>query len=182
MALVDIEVKIEGLDEVIAKLSSVPGGAAFALNHAIGDALTKARTQIARAARERYNIPYGWVLKSVGRPMVAGMTGMLRVAGTKASLALFPHRDINPLGSQVQEMISHFMLLKHAFVREGKVFERPYAGAPRYPIRHLVGLSAAQMADEKKQVWPEIEKALQATLAARLEHYISAILSGDISL
>src|ERR1700741_3610685 len=171
MALVDIEVKIEGLDEVIARLSSVAGGAAFALNNAIRDALTKARTSIARAARERYNIPYGWVLKSVGRPMVAGMTGMLRVAGTKASLALFPFRDINPRGTQVREMIDRYMILRHAFVRSGKVLERPYSGAPRYPIRHIVGLSAAQMADEKTQVWPEVEKLMQETLAARLSHY-----------
>lgn len=182
MALVDIEVKIENLDEVISKLSSIPGGAAFALNHAIRDALTKARTQIARAARERYLVPYGWVLKAEGRPIVAGMTGMLKIAGTKAPLSLFPFKDVRPYGTQVQELIAHYMMLKHAFVTSGGVMNRTGPGSPRYPIRHMVGLSAPQMADEKTQVWPQVERLMQETLAERLEHYIAQLLSGGISL
>ena len=182
MPLVDIEVRIEGLEEAITKLSSIPGGARFALDHAIRDALTKARTQIARAARERYNVPYGWVLKAVGRPIVAGMTGMLQVAGTRAPLFLFPHRDLNPLGTQVQEIIVHSMRLRHAFVTKRGVMERGGPGAPRYPLHPVVGLSAPLMADEKTQVWPKIEKLMQETLAARLEHYIAQLLSGGIEL
>jgi hypothetical protein len=182
MALVDIEVKVEGMEAVIAKLSSIPGGAPFAINHAIRDALMKARTQIAKAARERYMVPYGWVLQSVGRPIVAGMTGLLKVAGTKAPLSLFPNKDVRPGGSQVQELIAHYMTLRHAFVTGGGVMERMGAGSPRYPIRHMVGLSAPQMADEKTQVWPQVERLMQETLAERLEHYVAQLLSGGISL
>src|SRR5438876_10704477 len=137
MALVDIELKVENLDKVFSQLSAVPGGASFAIGNAIRDALAGARTQIARAARERYKVPYGWMLKSIGRPMVAGMTGTLQVAGTKASLSLFPFRDMNPRGTQVQEMVTHYMTLRHAFVRGGKVFQRQGPGASRYPLRHL---------------------------------------------
>jgi hypothetical protein len=182
MALVDLEVKLEGVDEVIAKLSSIPGGAAFAISHAIRDALSKARTQIARAARERYLVPYGWVLKAEGRPIVAGMTGMLKIAGTKAPLSLFPFKDVRPYGTQVQELVAHYMTLRHAFVRGGGVMERMGPKASRYPIRHMVGLSAPQMADEKSQVWPQVERLMQETLAERLEHYVAQLLSGGIEL
>jgi hypothetical protein len=182
MALVDLEVKLEGQDEVIAKLSSIPGGAAFAINHAIRDALRAARTQIARAATERYRIPSNWVKSAVGNPIVAGMTGMLKVSGTKAPLSLFPHKDIRPGGTQVSELIAHYMTLKHAFVTGGGVMNRMGPGSPRYPIRHMVGLSAPQMADEKSQVWPQIERLMQDKLAERLEHYVAQLLSGGISL
>jgi len=190
MPLLDISWRIENLDEVIAKLAHIPGAATFAVGHAILDTLTAVRTRAARAARERYNIPYNWVKNSMGTPRVIGMYGLLRSTGARAPLFLFPHSDVYPGGrgfppATVTEVKGHTMKLAHAF-HTGVKTRGPYhgasAGESRYPIHAMVGLAAPQMIDEKSQVWPNIETFERAKLQERLAHYIGAILGGAISV
>jgi hypothetical protein len=185
MPLIDISWRVENLDKVISDLSKIPGGAAFAVSHAIMDTLRAVRTQAARSARERYNIPYGWVLKAFGTPRVMGMYGLLRSTGARAPLHLFPHSDQRPSGVQVQEVKGSTMLIRHAF-REAVVGRGSgytgYRGAPRYPTHAIVGRAAPQMIDEQSTVWPKIEAFERSKLQERLAHYIGAILGGDIKV
>jgi hypothetical protein len=183
--MLDISWRVENLDEVTAKLSAIPGGAAFAVSHAIMDTLRAVRTQAARAARERYNVPYGWVLKAFGTPQVMGMYGLLRSTGARAPLHLFPHSDQRPSGVQVQEVKGHAMLIRHAFHEAVHGRGSGYTGArgsARYPIHAIVGRAAPQMIDEQSQVWPKVEAFERAKLQERLAHYIGAILGGDIKV
>jgi len=186
MGLVDLQINIPNLEEVVDKLSSIPGGAAFAINHAIYDTLKSVRTQATRAARERYNVPYSWVLKSFGNPKVIGMYGLLQSTGARAPLFMFPHQAAYPGGkgspaAKVSELKSHTMLLRHAFHKGVKV-RTGGTGSPRYPVHIMVGRAAPQMINEQGEVWPKVEEFERQYLQERLSHYIDALLKGDIAL
>jgi hypothetical protein len=183
MSMIDLSYRIENLDEVTEKLGSIPGAVPFAVAHAIQDTLKAVRTQAARAARERYNIPYSWVLSSLGTPRVAGMYGLMQSTGQKAKLSMFPHSVTSGPhggGEDISELKSHAMHLRHVF-HQG-VLTRGSAGAPRYPLRAMVGLAAPQMIHQQGQVWPNIERFERQKLQERLQHYVDQILSGGISV
>jgi hypothetical protein len=178
----EIDIKIKGIPETIARLRRVPGGTRVALQWSIRRALDRGRTQAARAATERYVIPYGWVLKAIGRPHISALSGWLKVSGEKAKLSMFPHRDIYPYGVAIQELKTGPPInLRHAFAHgSGPVLERETQQTKRYPLRTMVGLSAPQMVAQKSQVFPSLQASMEKTLYAELGRLTRLLLEGDI--
>jgi hypothetical protein len=178
----EVNVEIVGVDKVIARLRRVPGGARVALQYSILYALRRGRTEAARAARERYVIPYGWLLKAIGRPHISALSGWLNVSGTKAKLAEFPHRSIFPYGVAIQELKAGTPInLVHAFVHgPGPILERETPQTRRYPLRTLTGLSAPQMIAQKTQVFPNLQSKLEFHLNNELQRLTRLLLAGDI--
>lgn len=186
----DISIQLQGVPEVIEALKGVPMGARWAIHHAIKDSLDTAKTEITRAIRERYNVPYGIVLAATGRPNVSGLTGWLEVKGSRVPLYLFPHRDIYPFGVAVQELQEGIPInLLHAFTPGNKgqrgnsrmkIYQREESGAPRLPIRWIMGLSVPEMAGETQHIQPRVEKAMEEQYYNRIEHYIQQFLRGNL--
>ncbi len=186
----DITIQLRGVDDVIRRLQSVPDGARWAMHHAIKDALATGKTEMTRAIRDRYNVPYGWVQGSIGTPKVTGLNGRLDIKGTRVPLYLFPHRDIFPYGVAIQEVKDALPInLLHAFVPKGwgpkgKIYQREAAGAPRMPIHWIMGLSVPEMAGEIAHIKPRVEQAMEFGHPGkkdgyynRIEHYINQFLS-----
>jgi hypothetical protein len=176
-----INVELKGVPETVDRLKGVQGGAKLALQQSILYALRRGRTAGARAARERYNVAYGWLLKAIGTPRMTGLTGFLHVSGAKAQLSMFPMRDIYPHGVAVQELKEGPPInLRHAFARQAKVYERETKETLRYPIRAMVGLSAPQMIAQRTEVFPKLQASMQQDLDKELERLIRLILSGGL--
>jgi hypothetical protein len=181
--MISIQINPEQLNHVISALSGIVGGAPFAVNEAIRYTLRKVRTRAGQAATERYNISSRWVTGQARNPIVGGMSGTMIIAGARAPLQLFPHSSVFPGGVEVQELRGHAMTVRHAFITpSGGVMTRGAAGAPRYPIHPMVGVSAPEMVGESTQVWPGVEAFMEETMMQRLEHNIAAIMSGAIAL
>ncbi len=178
----EINIALSGVDQTVKRLRSIPGGARTALVRSILKALRSGRTAAAKAARERYVIPYGWLLKAIGRPRISSLTGYLHVSGTKAPLSMFPHRDIYPYGVAIQELKEGPPInLLHAFAHgAGPVLERETKETRRYPLRSMVGLSAPAMIGQKTQVFPKLQDQMEIVMYKELERQIKGILSGEI--
>jgi hypothetical protein len=175
-----VNVELQGLETVAKRLRFIPGGARVALVRSILKSLRSGRTASARAARERYVIPYGWLLKAIGRPRMSALTGYLHVSGTKAPLSMFNAKSIYPGGVEFQELKDHVSVLRHAFVHgSGPVLERETKETPRYPLRTIFGRSAPEMIGMSK-VFPKIQDQMEIVLYAELERQIKGILSGEI--
>ena len=179
----EVSVTITNLKEVVEKVHDIPGASRFALQQSIMYALRRGRTVAAKAATERYNVPYRSVLKAIGTPHLNGLIGSLNVSGSRFPLSTFPTREIFPFGVAIQELRTDVALpinLLHAFVRGGRVMERETPATTRYPIMPMVGLSAPAMIAQKSQVFPILEKALQEDVDTELERLVRVILSGDV--
>jgi hypothetical protein len=178
----EVNVEIVGVDRVISRLRRVPGGVRVALRWSILYALRRGRTEAARAARERYIIPYGWLLKAIGRPRISALSGWLNVSGAKAKLSEFPHRSIFPYGTVVQELKEGPPInLVHSFVHgSGPILERETPQTKRYPLRTITGLSAPQMIGQKTQVFPNLQNKLQFHLNVEMQRLTRLLLAGDI--
>jgi hypothetical protein len=178
--MISIQVNPEQLNHVISTLSGIVGGAPFAVNEAIRYTLRRVKTKSGQAATERYNISSRWVTGQAGAPIVGGMSGRMIIAGTRAPLQLFPHTSVWPGGVEVEELKGRATRVRHAFVPG--VMTRMGPGAPRYPIKPMVGVSAPEMVGESTQVWPNIEAFMEEVMMQRLEHNIMAVTSGYIAL
>jgi hypothetical protein len=187
---VDIQIDIPNIKYVIDMLKNIPSGAKFALHHAIKDSLDSGRTALTKAIRERYNVPYSWVLNAVGRSQVSGLTGFLHITGSKVPLYLFPHRDIFPYGVAIEEVKGEAPInLLHAFTPGNKgtrgssslkIFQREGEGAPAYPIRWIMGLSVPEMADETKHVQSKVQLAMEQEYYRSINNLIRQYTSGNL--
>ncbi len=178
----EINISLSGIDQTINRLRKIPGGARVALVRSILKALRFGRTDAAKRARERYVIPYGWLLKAIGRPRISGLIGYLHVSGTKAPLSMFNPKDIYPGGISFQELKEGPSIIRHAFTHGGPILERETKETRRYPLRTLFGLSAPQMIGQKSEVFPKIQDKMEIELYKELERQIKGILSGDIPI
>ncbi len=176
----EVNVQLLGVDDAVKRLRGIPGGARLALQWSIISALRKGRTAAAKAARERYIIPYGWLLKSIGRPRISALTGYLHVSGTKAPLSMFKPKDIYPGGISFQELKEGPSIIRHAFTHGGPILERETKETRRYPLRTLFGLSAPQMIGQKTEVFPKLQQSLQKDVDIELQRLIKALLAGQI--
>ncbi len=177
----EVNVELRNLPETLGRLSGIPGGARLALQWSILYALRKGRRAAAKAAQERYVIPYNWLIKAIGTPRIQVLTGYLRVSGTKAPLSMFPHREIFPYGVAIQELSSGPPInLLHAFTHGGPILERETKETRRYPLRSMVGLSAPAMIGQKTEVFPSLQKSLKADVDKELQRLIKALLAGQI--
>jgi hypothetical protein len=193
----DIQIQLKGVQDVIDRLKEIPDGARWAIHHSIKDALATGKTEITKAIRDRYNVPYGWVQSAIGNMRVQGLTGSMQIAGTRVPLYLFPHRDIYPYGVAIEEIKDAPPInLLHAFTPGNKgvrgnsrlkIYQREGPGGERYPIRWIMGLSVPQMAGEIDHIVPRVEHAMEYGHPGqkdgyynRMEHYINMFLSGSL--
>jgi hypothetical protein len=181
---VDIAIQLTNIAYVVKSLDSIKDGAKWALHHAIKDSLDTARTELTRAIRERYNVPYSWVLGAIGKPIVNGLMGFLDIKGTRVPLYLFPHKEIYPFGVAVQEVKGGMPInLLHAFMPKslgGKIYQREGESAPSYPIRWISGLSVPEMAGEESHIKPKVEKAMEAEYYRSVTNLIHQYLTGNL--
>ncbi len=178
----EVNIILEGVPEAIRRLRGVPGGARVAIQQAILFGLRKARRMAAKDAQERYNIPYGWLIKAIGRPRISVLTGFLRVTGSKASLSMFPHREIFPYGVAISELKEGPPInLLHSFAHgSGPILERETKDTPRYPLRTMFGLSAPKMIGQRTQVFPELQSQIKKEVEPELKRLVELVLSGHI--
>jgi hypothetical protein len=186
----DIQVEIPNIKQVVDALRNIPNGARFALHHAIKDSLDTARTTLTRAIRDRYNVPYSWVLNAIGKPSVQGLTGFLHITGSKVPLYLFPHRDIFPYGVAIEEVKGEPPInLMHAFTPGNKgtrgssslkIYQREGESAPSYPIRWIMGLSVPEMADETKHVQSKVQLAMEQEYYRSINNLIKQYTAGNL--
>jgi hypothetical protein len=99
----------------------------------------------------------------------------LRVSPQPVSLGSYPATQ-TPQGVQVEVNTGETFLLRHAFlavVRNGfrGVFERAGAGAPRYPIRSLVGSGVGDVLRDP-QAREVMDTAFQTATAAAMTRYL----------
>jgi hypothetical protein len=149
-----------------------------ALRRAINHTGDKARTQVGRALVKQTGLKYGRVREELRtiNATVGSLSYIIRARGGYVSLKEFAAR-------QTQKGVSAApwgkrRVFPHTFIVAslgGHVFERK--GPARYPIRKLWGpaIPAEMVKDQTKEAF---EATVAADLPARVDHEISAILSG----
>jgi hypothetical protein len=181
----ELKIQITGVESLEAKLKKVPAGAKIAISRAINDGIRKARTEIKKSIGQIYNLQSGRILSALKRELPVfsspgSLFGLLHIESTKFNVEDFAARDNFPAGVNFQEIRGQNSGLSHAFIRTMAsghigVFGR-VGGGPRLPIREITGLSIPQMLENPK-VEPKWEHAVEETVAARLEHHVSHLLS-----
>jgi hypothetical protein len=179
----EINVEVRGVDQVVDRLSSLPGAATWVLKMAILKSLRGGRAAAQRFARERYNVAPAYLKQAVGQPRLSGISGFLRIVGNKIPLAAFPHKDVFPRGAEISELKNAPVIaLRHAFAKTAfnQVYERPVKGQRGLPILRMAGLSVPQMVGERKENWPKLQENLETTAILEIQRLTRLILSGEI--
>ena len=125
--------------------------------------------------RKRYNIGYNKISAYIGKPKWRGVGAELDVSGPKLPLHDFgKSKDIYPYGTATTELRDGYPTnMMHAFMHHGEIYQRQGGPkAPRIPIRWVPGLSVAEMAAQRTEVFPAVEKRIKEALVRRLAHYI----------
>lgn len=153
------------------------GNLIFAVQKALRQTMTDAKTDAAEKIQSRYVSPQ--IGTSKLKVSVRGLTGILKSSGKRNPLKRF---EINPrkrLRPQPRQGIFARVLkaggggfLRHAFIAKGNVKER--LGKSRFPIRSFSSVSAPGMLKATPVISSVIRK-LESNFARNLQAQISSI-------
>ena len=174
------EIDTKAFEQLATKLASVGKNIGSALARALNHTGDKARTQVARALVKQTGVKYGAVRKVLSTRLASRSTLVYRIigAGGYISLKEFDARQTSkgvsaaPWGKR--------RVFPHTFIVAslgGHVFERK--GHQRLPIRKLWGpaIPKEMLKDQSRRAF---ETTVAAELPSRVEHEVSAILSGTV--
>jgi hypothetical protein len=172
------EIDTSAFERLASRLASAGKNIRPALARAINHTGDKARTQIARALVKQTGVKYGAVRKAMTSKLASAGTLMHRIIskGGYISLKEFGARQTSKGVSAApwnkRRVFAHTFIIPSL---GGHVFER--RGHDRLPIRKLWG-----PAIPKEMVKDQSKKAFETTVASdlpsRIEHEVTAILTG----
>jgi hypothetical protein len=175
----EINIKIEGLENVVSNLQSIQGASKWVVRNAITSALSKARTEADRAIRERYGVRQASVLASISRPYVNGLFGLIHSSGKRLLTQDFTNvRDTGTEGVRIPFIKNKPAVYPHAFMhrKDGPVLER--ISQYRYPLKAVSPpASVPEMLESKAEVKPKVEEALKTELYSEMDRLMRFVLT-----
>lgn len=184
-----IEITNEQIRRITLLLGEVPNGVEKALKGVITRANGTVKTEVVRGISKVYSISGKDIraetnIKTAAKKDDNGIVGTVSFSGYKIPLYRFnaSPKKVTP-GAVVSAAVlkeNGKTVFKHAFVAQmGSshigIYERETK--KRVPVRELMGLSTAQMA-ENSVILEGVEEAANETINKRVEHEITRILSG----
>lgn len=167
-------------------LSGIKGGAEKAMARAINRAVENAKSNVVSSVRENYTAKAGDIRKTIKiskanpkklQAAVTSVSQLVELSSFKVSPKTVNGKRRSPIRAAVKK--GSPKPLGQAFIArvngKNRVFER--VGAKRLPVRQLYGPSIPQMIGNPSVLNKIMEQA-QQTLEKRLDHEISAMLSG----
>lgn len=165
----EIDIKLEGMDKVVAKLR--PDIYKKALNRTLNDVGAKAKTQATRAVRQRYNINAKTLKENmqVRRSRYNSLSYALQIESRRRNIINFGARKVKKGVSVRVKKTSGRKVIKGAFIgNNGRtVFKR--VKDKRLPIKALKTLSIPQMFN--KEVMKEVDKDASSNFNKRFRHH-----------
>jgi hypothetical protein len=186
-----LSVSVPDLAAILKHLTATPKEILRILRFSTMDAIGQGRTTLIgrgpakdmEGIRKRYNIGYNKILSAIGKPRWRGLGAELDISGPKLPLHDFgKSKDIYPYGTATTELRDGYPVnMLHAFMHDGKIYQRQGgAKSPRIPIRWVPGLSVAEMAAQRTEVYPAVEKRIKEALIRRIGHYIDLFNKGGL--
>lgn len=185
-----IEITQEQIDRVREILSEVPNGLEKALRSVIQRANSTVRTETVNQitsvyAISRQNVRAETNIKTKIQTIDGGIVGTITFAGYKIPLYRYSVTPTVPtqgatvkakmLKSNSQTPFVHAFIARMKNTGHTGIFERERK--ERLPVKEIMGLSTATMADNSV-VLEKVEEKVQDTINKRIEHEVTRILNG----
>jgi hypothetical protein len=174
--------------QLFEKLKGIPGAAEAAMRSAIRKGLSKTKTAMRRMLLEKYTVAPAYLRDAIGKPKFNALEGTITIRGMRIPLSKFTHKDVYPGGVEIQERRDSVITLTRAFApghprRKGRewFFEREGEGAPRFPLRLVMGLSVPNMVHERK-IEPALKEVMEAAATTELNRVMNGFLSGKLEM
>jgi hypothetical protein len=181
----DIQIRFS-IEEAVAKLKAMPEVIDVAIRNAIRRGLNTARSAATKAIRKTYSVIPAYLRSAMGKPVIQGLSGILKVTGRPLPLQYFaPSIDRYPSGVQIGILRSSTARIPHAFkikhprgAGRASIFERVGPGPARDVLRQLVGPAVPTMINQRNE--DEITQAAAEAAEKQLLATVNALLSGAL--
>lgn len=183
-----IEIKIQNVEEIKAKLGSMGKNAPSVLSRVINRVISNVKKNISIVVRKRYLIKTEDIKNTLSssRASSSKLSAYVKSTGSKIPLYKFrvspnePRPQKPPKSFKARVLKSSSLKPLDGFVARMKsghlgMFERK--NDPRLPIKELYGPAVPQMIG-KEEVWQQIEKEANETLQKRMDHEVKRLLEG----